>query len=828
MNLTAYFRPIIPILISFIFGILLGSQFLGYDVWGYVFIGVCAFLIFVNLVTNNQERRPAFLRKLHLYTILSPFILFTALGYISIQPWVNPQFPDNHVIHFKDSDKFEITGKICSSPEHYQKRQRFILDTETLRGGNKIIKATGKIRVTVYGEGPDVFCGDEVKFISRIKSIRNFNNPGGFDYQRYMAFKKIWTTANTQADRIGIVERNCQKSGWIFIENCRKKIGVFIQDTVEKNTSGLLRALMLGDKSGISKNTREAFNRAGVAHVLAISGLHIGIVSMFFFVIFQTIISRFDVFLWNALVKKNAAVLTLFPVLFYGLLSGMSPSTQRAVIMVSVFLITFLFDRDQDPINTLSLAAFIILAFHPPSLFSISFQLSFVTVFFIIYGLARVNYLNAFHLDWDRFQICKKILTFLMVSFYAFLGSLPIVMFYFNQVSTVGILANLFIIPLIGFVAVPFGLTSVFLYPIYQPFAGWCLKWSSYVIKKSFYIINFLSDLPFAAVKTITPTLLEIICFYLLIWALINLSKNKILKYLAIGVIFVFFADAAYWVHKRFLHDDLRVTIIDVGQGSSTLLEIPGGQTVLIDGGGFSDNSYFDIGERVVGPFLWQKKIKTIDTLILSHPNSDHLNGLVYIAKHFNVKNIWTNGETASTFGYRKFMKVIKERGINNPVFEKLSRKTVLNGVALEILYPENEFLLKQEEDRWRNKNNNSLVLKATFGSISITFPGDIMARAEIDLVSVAGNDLKSNILVSPHHGSKSSSSNIFLDKINPDYVIISSGWRNRFGFPHPKILKKYQERGYKVLRTDLNGAITVTTDGEFIELETEVQDDKI
>ncbi|MBW1846364.1 MAG: DNA internalization-related competence protein ComEC/Rec2 [Deltaproteobacteria bacterium] len=782
-------------------------------------------MIIANLVLEKIEQKPAFLNKLHLCTIFTPFILFAALGYISIQPWINTQFPENHVIHFKDSDKFEIAGKICSIPERYHRRQRFIINTETLRNENKTIKATGKIRVTVYGKGSDVSFGDEVKFISRIKSIRNFNNPGGFDYQRYMSFKRIWTTAYAQADRVDIIERSDSKSGWTLIENYREKIDVFIQDTVEESTSGLLKALMLGDKSGISKYTREAFNRAGVAHVLAISGLHIGIVTMFFFVIFQTIISRFDVFLWNALVKKVAAVLTLFPVLLYGMLSGMSPSTQRAVIMVSVFLITFLFDREQDPINTLALAAFVILTIHPPSLFSISFQLSFITVYFIIYGLSRVNYLNAFHLNWDRFQMCKKILTFLMVSFFAFVGSFPIVMFYFNQVSTVGILANLFVIPLIGFVAVPLGLTSVFLYPIYQPLAAWNLKWSSYVIKKSFSVINFLSDLPFAAIKTITPTILEIICFYLLIWALINLNKNKIVKYLAIGVIFVLIADVAYWVHQRFLHDDLRVTIIDVGQGSSALLEIPGGQTVLIDGGGFSDNSYFDIGERVVGPFLWRKKIKTVDTIILSHPNSDHLNGLIYIAKHFNVKNVWTNGETASTFGYQTFMEVIKEQEINIPVFEKLSRKTILNGVILEIIYPENDFLSKRETDRWRNRNNNSLVLRAKFGSTSIIFPGDLEARAEIDLASIKGNDLKSTILVSPHHGSKSSSSNIFLDKIEPDYVIISSGWRNRFGFPHPKILEKYLERGCKVLRTDLSGAITVTIDGKSVGLETEVQD---
>jgi len=491
--------------------------------------------------------------------------------------------------------------------------------------------------------------------------------------------------------------------------------------------------------------------------------------------------------------------------------------------MVSVFLIAFFFDREQDPLNTLALAAFIILAFHPPSLFSISFQLSFITVLFILYGMSWMNQFNRFHPGWDEFQILNKILSFLMVSFFAFIGSLPLVMYYFNQVPTVGILTNLIIIPLIGFIAVPLGLTAVFLYPISSTFAIGCIKGSSFAIAKSIAIVTSISDLPFSTVKTITPTLLEMICFYILVWSVLNLKKSRIVKYVAVSVIFLFFIDGVCWLNIRLFHNDLRVTVIDVGQGSSALLEIPGGQTALIDGGGFSDNSYFDMGERVVGPLLWRKKIKTIDILILSHPNSDHLNGLIYIADNFNVKQVWTTGETASTFGYQRFIEVIKKKKINNPVFEQLARKTSLNGVTLEILYPEIGFNAKTVEDRWRNRNNNSLVLKATFGLRSIIFPADLTDRAEIDLVSLNGDALKSTILIAPHHGSKSSSSNTFLDKIDPEYVIISSGWRNRFGFPHPKIMKRYQDRNYKVLRTDLNGAITVTTDGQYVQFETEV-----
>ena len=528
-------------------------------------------LLLINLAVENKKQRPAIFSALRFFTLISPFILFASLGYISIQAWVHPQFPENHVIHFADSNKFEITGKICSSPEQYDEKQRFIIDAEALGGGNTHINATGKIRVTVYGKGDEFFFGDEVKFVSRIKSIRNFNNPGAFDYQRYMAFEKIWVMANTGPERIILLKRNHPQSGMAFIENYRNRIGSLIRQNVNGETAGVLSALVIGDKSDISQDVWDAFNRAGVSHILAISGLHIGIVAMVFFWMFQKIFSMSDFLLWNALVKRVAAVFTLFPVLVYGLLSGMSPSTQRAVIMVSVFLMTFFFNREHDSINTLALAALVILAVDPPSIFSISFQLSFISVFFIIYGLSWVNGFKGVNLTAEKYSVASKIMTSLMVSFFAFVGSLPFVIFYFNQFSAVGILANLFIIPFIGFGAVALGLSAVFLYPVHTILAIGCIKGSAYVIEKSFALVKFFSGLPFAAFKSITPTLLEMICFYLLIWAAVNLNKNRIVKYIALSVVVIFMADIAYWVHERYLHDDLRVTVIDVGQGSSAL-----------------------------------------------------------------------------------------------------------------------------------------------------------------------------------------------------------------------------------------------------------------
>jgi len=277
--------------------------------------------------------------------------------------------------------------------------------------------------------------------------------------------------------------------------------------------------------------------------------------------------------------------------------------------------------------------------------------------------------------------------------------------------------------------------------------------------------------------------------------------------------------NTCYWLYQRFGHTDLRVTVIDVGHGSASLLEFPGGYTMLIDGGGFADNAAFDVGAAIVAPLLWKKKIRTVDTLILSHPNSDHLNGLIYIARFFQVKNVWTNSEAHDTLGYQTFMDVIANRKIVLPSFADMPRSLWVNGVKLDFLYPPQGYLKRKEKEGWRNTNNNSLVVKVSMGSRSFLFPGDIMAAAEEELVGMAGRKLDSTVLIAPHHGSRSSSSTAFLGQVNPEVIVISCGRRSRFKLPHPTILKKYQHHGYAIFRTDLNGAVSLSTDGQQLEI---------
>ena len=544
--------------------------------------------------------------------------------------------------------------------------------------------------------------------------------------------------------------------------------------------------------------------------------------------------------------------------------------------MVCAFLLTFVVEREHDAFNILALAAFIILIVYPPSVFSISFQLSFMAVLSILYGMscwqARSVDNPAAGIDLAS-QARRKLAAFILVSVFAICGTLPLVMRYFNQISLIGLMANLIVVPLVGFGVIPCGLLALFVYPISSQLAFIGVKICIYVLDAVMGVITRLADLPFAALKTFTPSVLEILCYYLLGWALLHhwrpsmalpranspakrqadagpsthsdrhaggkLLLNRILVRLTVagrwlsanlagkqsvlvglGVMIVFLADVGYWVNQRYWRSDLRVTYLDVGQGNAALLEMPGGATALVDGGGFSDNTSFDMGARVIAPFLHRKKILTVDTLILSHPNSDHLNGLIHIAEHFNVKSIWTNGEIRKTSGYEAFHKIIKRRGFFQPDFPKLDRRQQMNGVKFIVLYPPVDFITRKSSDRWRNTNNNSLVVKVTYGNVSFLFPGDITIEAEKELVNLAGAELGCDVLLAPHHGSRSSSSQLFLKHVQPKIAVMSAGWKNRFGFPHPAVLAAYQNHGSRIFRTDLNGAVMIATDGNLLTVE--------
>lgn len=796
-----YRRPMVPLAIALMTGIALGGTVSGYRpaAWGIV-----SFYAAVVLYGYFRRREGS----------VAPLVLVASLGYLSIQPILDPQLPENHLIRFVGKAPARIVGIVCDLPSRRSYRTTFIVQAEHIGWRPGVDQpAVGRLRVTAIGPSPHIRPGDRMTFHARLRKLRNFNNPGRFNYVRYMACRKVRVSAYVRGGDIRITAAAAGNGLWMHIDRLRLGIASWIDRHAATGLgAGVLKALLVGDRTGIPSDLRNGFNRTGLGHLLAISGLHIGIIAAAAFFIFQQLFSFSPLFLRDGWVRKGAAVLAMIPVIGYGLVAGMSPSTQRAVLMVLVFLLATLANREQDSINTLAFAALLLLVIDPGALYSISFQLSFSAVAVILYGLRRLNGAGDPPQGPAR-QILKKLLLFMVVSFLATMGTLPLTLFYFNTVSTVGVLFNLLAVPLIGFGAVPMGLLGLCLIPFCESAAATVLHISEALVSMVILVIQHVDDLPTIAVEGFAPTVLEIILYYVLLWGMVNLRQTGFARILVCVALFAGGADACYWVQQRFWHRDFRVTVIDVGQGSASLLEFPKGRCMLIDGGGASDNTAFDVGQRVVGPLLRRKRIGTVDTIVLSHPNSDHLNGLLYILGHFNVHQVWTNGQGAPTAGYRRFTEIITTRGIDAPEFDHIPKRSDIGGVILEILYPPGGFHPNTPGRLRRNTNNNSIVIKATFGDTAFLFPGDIMAKAEQELIARHGEGLRSNIFTAPHHGSRSSSTVGFLKALDPEWVIVSSGRKGGRYFPHPTIIGRYRSHRIRMLRTDTHGAVSLRID---------------
>jgi competence protein ComEC len=799
---STFLRPLIPAAVALLVGILAGGQWPGFFTGALATAGPLA----LALVWYACQRREV---------LVLPLLFCVLCGYISIQPWLKNQMPPDHVVHYVDQGKWQVTGVVTDLPEGSGEQGHFILEAIQLTQGERRIAVRGLIRVSVRGPMVALARGDQVTLSGHLRAIRSFCNFGGFDYERFLALQGV--RVRLYAGEPGRRESSGHPGWQARLDRVRDDLGQRIAETVRNHppaTIQLLIALTLGVREGISFDLNQAFGRAGVTHVIAISGLNIGMVAMCAFALWMRILVWIPPLTQRAWVRKSAAVLSLPPVVGYCLLAGMSPSVQRAMIMCMAFLLTFWIGRRHDMLNSLAVAALLILMVSPPDAWSISFQLSFGSVLAIILGMKALPIARADASQTLGRRWALRLAALAAVSMWAILGTTPLVMGYFNQVCWVGPVTNLIVVPLAGLV-IPAGMLGIVFAPFSHALAWLCWQAAAFGLDGLVLLVETVARWPFAASTTVTPSLLEIGVFYLLLGVLF-FGKGRASRIIGLALcILVGGADAAYWLHRRFGTERLTVTAVDVGQGGANLLQLPGGFTVLIDGGGFGDNAAFDVGRSVVAPMLWRNKIKTIDRVILSHPNSDHLNGLLFILNNFSVGEVWSNHETVEAMGYRQWRQTIAERGIRHVDFEQLPRHSEQAGVIFDILSPPDDFLQRRAVERWRDENNNSLVVRVRWNEVAFLFSGDIKAAAEAELVARHGaQGIQSTVLCVPHHGSRGSSSMGFLRAVHPQESIISCGADNRFDFPHVATLDRLLAVGTRVWRTDQCGAVRIVTDG--------------
>lgn len=832
MNATFYARPLIALTAALALGAAGGGVVPGLTLPAIFSAAAAAACVGAQILRRQPGR-------------FSPLALFVLLGYLSLQPWLVPDLPPEHVMNLADGTKRCFTATVVSTPQPSGHRTRCIVSLEsTTPAGAAARPVIGRVRLTLFDAPRMLRRGDRIRFYGRMRPFHNFNNPGGFDYRRYMAFQQICVSSWCNGKQVERLEPRARSSP---LERFRERTAALIDAAANGDANAVLHALVLGERRRIQPQLNAAFQRTGVSHLLAISGLHIGIIAGAAFFLLRQVFARFEPLLWRASVRQHAALWAFLPALLYGLIAGMSPSTQRALIMVGVFLATFFLRKEHDLVNTVAVAALLILIAHPPALFSISFQLSFAAVLAIVLGM-RVLLPGSGSPGRERplwQRLADKALRFVAVSFFATIGTLPLIMAHFNQISLIGIAANCLFVPWIGFCAVPTALAATFVQPISPAIGQLLMQGAAAMLNCCLPVLQWLADRPFAATDTVALSGLEIVCYYLIFglilarlqfrsgyapkpvdgnpsdaaaWETLSSSMGRRAAAGLIIALLVMGGDILYWVHQRWLCEDLRITVLDVGQGSAALVEMPRGRCMLIDGGGFSDNSAFDVGARIVAPYLRRRKIRTVDTLLLSHPNSDHLNGLLYIAENFRIGRLWSNGQPADTRGYRRLLDIVARRQIPHPVYGDVPRCRRSHGLTVELLHPPADFLDGVGTGRSADLNNNSVVVKLAFGSTSVLFPGDIEAEAEAELIAAAGKRLQSDVLVVPHHGSATSSTDGWVDAVAPKLAVISARERYRRKIPHPDVLQRYTERGIRLLRTDRQGAVRLHSDGRRIE----------
>jgi competence protein ComEC len=396
------------------------------------------------------------------------------------------------------------------------------------------------------------------------------------------------------------------------------------------------------------------------------------------------------------------------------------------------------------------------------------------------------------------------------VTFSAMIFLLPIISFFFHRISVVAIPANVIVVPILGLWVIPLGLLSVAILPISTTLAQLFLQWGAWGMECMTAAVQFWTHFPWASLWVVTPNAFEMILFYGLIFFIFFMRRWSWAKLGLALVLFLLAADVFYWTYRTRYNPCLKVTYLDVGQGNAALIQFPGKKRMLIDGGGFS-RSTFDVGRMVVAPFLFYSKMLRVDYLVLTHPQADHMNGLRFIASHFHPKEFWYNGYGVRNQSFMELMKTVEGNELRKRLPFQIRSVREISGVKVELFHPYSEERKEQLMENSAGMNNNSLVLKLSYGGKSLLFPGDLEGAGEEAVISRAGSLLRSDILLAPHHGSRHSCTKAFLQMVRPQTCIISSGHGNYFGFPHSETLQRLRAAGSQVIRIDQVGAVQLS-----------------
>ncbi len=660
----------------------------------------------------------------------------------------------------------DVTGLVSSLPETYDDHVQFLFDVDTIVDSKQqYYKSPGIVRLNWYKTQVIPTPGEAWQLKIKLKRPYSFMNPGGFDYETWMLRQGIKATGYVKKSRFN---QRLAVSKTHYILRLRYALSQKIKDVLDKPLLGLVMALSLGDRSQLETNQWQVLTHTGTNHLIAISGLHLGLIAGFIYFLTESCWRRFYFATQLIPAPTIAAIMSFMGAFFYAALAGFSLPTQRALIMIGVFLFSLFSAKRMLTSNVICIAIVLILIMDPLAIIAADFWLSFTAVILILYITRyRTNQRNLLQ-RWLYLQCLLSLALF------------PVLIFWFKQIPFYSVLANIIAIPVIGFIIVPLILLAmifIFLLPSLSVFLYLLTDKINDVL---WSYLNYLSKLDYAVVPVIAANhgvlLLAMAGTFILLMPR-GLPGRWLGLFCFLPLMFPLLSDLK--------SGEFKLSLLDVGQGLSTVIKTKEHVLIYDTGARFSER--FNIGDAVLIPFLRSEGIQQLSTLMVSHGDNDHIGGTNALLNNIKIGRVLSS---------------VPEKFPFTPTSMCYAGQTwVWDSVEFEVLHPQlgSSF----------TGNNASCVLKVSsqYGSVLLT--GDIEKQAEASLVQNMREKIKADIILVPHHGSKTSSGDDFIRSVAAEVGFISAGYRNRFGFPKQDIMSRYESHGVKTFVSYKSGELS-------------------
>lgn len=689
----------------------------------------------------------------------------------------------------------KIIGVIVEEQKQSEYYYKYVLKIEEIYSGNKKNPQLSDTKILLKikkdklnTEDNCIMVGNEILVNCEIELPSGARNYRGYDYKLYLKTLGIYAIAETENSNIKLIQHNKLSVIDEFIYNIKSTITSNFNKILSPENQGLAIGILLGDSKFISDDIKQSFKDSNLSHVLAVSGAHVS----YILIGIVKCLKKVD--------KRVQKIVLIVFLLFFIKLTGATSSVTRAGIMGIMVILAQICKRKSDVLNNIAISCFIILVINPYNLFNLGFQLSYagtlgIILFYdILYGVVekvhkkinitcKINLLNSMFS-----KLVNYIVTTVTVSISANILIMPIIIYNFNKFSLVFLISNLLvsglfgIIIFFGFLIIIISFLSINIAHVFAPILDYFLN----LLVLGSKISNSLN---FLEITVGTPNIIELFFIYLLIFIIrqICLNSKRIYKNILIIAVFVYLACRVFSSILSFLNPNMKIHFVDVGQGDSSLIITQQNKKILIDGGG--SNTGFDVGEQTLVPYLLDRKILELDFVFISHFDSDHCKGVFTVLENLKVKNVCVSQKGQQSENYEIFLQIVKNRKLNVIYVQPGDVVTIDKYTKIEILWT------GSNEITDNIINNYSITCKLIYNNTKILFTGDIEALAEKNIANIyTSEQLNCDILKVAHHGSKTSSIDEILNKINPKIALIGVGVNNNFGHPNKDVINRLMQ----------------------------------